>query len=68
MRKIKMISVLMLAVLLTGVLTLGVSAEQYPDYLVSVTDKDNLLSTEDERRINETRKKIWVTFLSVFLF
>ncbi|MBQ5362605.1 MAG: hypothetical protein IIU63_04580 [Clostridia bacterium] len=53
MRKIKMISVLMLAVLLIGVLTLGVSAEQYPDYLVSVTDKDNLLSTEDERRINE---------------
>ena len=44
---------MMLAVLLLGVLTLGVSAEQYPDYLVSVTDKDNLLSTEDERRINE---------------
>ena len=44
---------MMLTVLLLGVLTLGAGAEQYPEYVVSVTDKDNLLTDADEQRVNE---------------
>ena len=57
MMKMKLLSVLMLCALLAGVLTLGVGAEQYPDYLVSVTDKDNLLEAADEKRVNEALAK-----------
>lgn len=44
---------MMLTVLLLGVLTLGAGAEQYPEYVVSVTDKDDLLTDADEQRVNE---------------
>ena len=53
MMKMRVLSILMLCVLLASALTLGAGAEQYPDYLVSVTDKDDLLTAADEQRVNE---------------
>jgi len=57
----KILSVLMLCALLCGLFVLGASAEgasadgasaQYPEYLTSVTDKDDLLSDDEEQLIN----------------
>ena len=53
MRNVKFLVVFMLCVLLAGVMTLGASAQTYPDYLVSVTDASELLTNAEEDEINE---------------
>lgn len=50
--RMRMFVLLMLCTMLLGVLTLGASAEIYPDYLANVNDVDNLLADEDEQTIN----------------
>ncbi len=50
--RMKIFVLCMLCALLLGMLTLGVSAQTYPDYLANVNDVDNLLTDEDEQQIN----------------
>lgn len=52
MRKIRIFAGVVLCALLIGVLTLGVSAQTYPDYLANVIDKDDLLGDAQEQQIN----------------
>ena len=52
MRMMKIFAGALLCALLFGVLSLGASAQTYPDDLASVIDKDDKLSDADEQEIN----------------
>ena len=51
MMKKSIFAIALLALVLLSVVP--ASAQTYPDYLVSVTDKDDLLSAADEQRVNK---------------
>ncbi len=53
MRNMNFLAVFILCVLLVSVMTVGASAQTYPDYLVSVTDASELLTDAEEAEINE---------------
>ncbi len=55
--RMKIFVLCMLCTLLLGVLTLGASAETYPDYLANVNDVDDLLTDADEQTINAALAK-----------